>query len=115
MQLVVLDKKVEKIINNSNNLIKKVGFELAIKIKQRLNELSSYSNFYLYLKQGIGKPHHLSGNLEKFYGINLSKNYRLLVEPLVDNFDIETLKICQKINIKGVVDYHGGKCNFIIP
>ena len=29
--------------------------------------------------------------------------------------DIESLKKCKKIKIKGVLDYHGGKNEWIIP
>ena len=45
----------------------------------------------------------------------LGKNYRLIVEPLVDLIDDESLKGCKEIDIKGVVDYHDGKIEWLIP
>lgn len=115
MQLEIHNKKLEKLFNSPDKLIKKVGLEMARKIKQRLNELKASSNFKEYLNIGIGKPHPLVGNLEKFYGISLNKNYRLLVEPLIDDININDLKECKKVNIEGVVDYHDGKCEWLIP
>lgn len=82
---------------------------------KRLNQLRAASNFKEYLEMALGKPHLLLGELHKCYGIHLNKNYRLIVEPIVDSLDIESLKKCQKINIKGVVDYHAGKYEWIIP
>lgn len=85
-------------------------------MKKRLNQLQATDNFNEYLlKIGLGKPHSLKGNLEKCYGIFISKNYRLVVEPVSENLDLESLKACKVLNIKGVLDYHDGKEEWIIP
>lgn len=115
MQVEINNKKVHKILRDSDILIKTVGLEMAKKIKIRLNQLSATNNFKEFLENGIGKPHPLSGNLDGMFGISLNKNYRLLIEPLVDSLDDSTLRSCKKINIKGVVDYHDGKCEWLIP
>lgn len=115
LQLEIHNKKVEKLFQNPNYLIKKVGKEMTIKIKQRLNEIRSSCNFKEYLDIGLGKPHPLVGNLDGLYGISLNGNYRLIVEPLIQAYDFESLKKCIKINIKGVMNYHDGKCEWIIP
>ena len=44
-----------------------------------------------------------------------NKNYRLIVEPLSDTLDDDSLRKCKKINLKGVADYHDGKCEWLIP
>lgn len=115
MQLEINDNRLKKIINDPNKLIKKVGLEMAKKIHQRFNELRASSNFKQYLDNGIGRPHPLTGNLYNLFGISLNKNYRLIVEPLIDGLDVESLHECKKIEIKGVMDYHDGKYVWLIP
>ena len=115
MQLEINDNRLKKIINDPNKLIKKVGLEMAKKMHQRFNELRASSNFKQYLDNGIGRPHPLTGNLYYLFGISLNKNYRLIVEPLIDGLDVESLHECKKIEIKGVMDYHDGKYVWLIP
>lgn len=115
MQLEINDNRLKKIINDPNKLIKKVGLEMAKKMHQRFNELRASSNFKQYLDNGIGRPHPLTGNLYNLFGITLNKNYRLIVEPLIDGLDVESLHECKKIEIKGVMDYHDGKYVWLIP
>ena len=115
LQLEINDIKLQRLINDPNKLIKKVGLEMARKIHQRFNELRAASNFKAYLDNGIGKPHPLTGDLDNLFGINLKKNYRLIVEPLTDGLDDESLCKCKEIEIKGVMDYHDGKHVWLIP
>ena len=115
MQLEINDNRLKKIINDPNKLIKKVGLEMAKKMHQRFNELRASSNFKQYLDNGIGRPYPLTGNLYNLFGISLNKNYRLIVEPLIDGLDVESLHECKKIEIKGVMDYHDGKYVWLIP
>jgi plasmid maintenance system killer protein len=115
LQLEINDNRLKKIINDPNKLIKKVGLEMAKKMHQRFNELRASSNFKQYLDNGIGRPHPLTGNLYNLFGISLNKNYRLIVEPLIDGLDVESLHECKKIEIKGVMDYHDGKYVWLIP
>lgn len=116
MQLECQDEKVRKILCDSKTLQKKVGLEIGRKIKQRMNQLEAADNFNQYLtKIGFGKPHPLDGDLDKCYGISITANYRIVVEPLKVELDMESLKNCKVLNIKGVLDYHGGKNEWIIP
>ena len=81
-----------------------------------MNQLQAAENFNQYLtKIALGKPHHLEGNLYKCFGISITANYRLIVEPIETELDIESLRNCKILNIKGVLDYHGGKNEWIIP
>ena len=116
MQFEYQDEKVRKIICDTKVLQRKVGLEMGRKIKQRLNQLEAAENFNQYLtKIALGKPHPLDGNLDKCFGISITANYRIVVEPLETKLDIESLKNCKILNIKGVLDYHGGKNEWIIP
>lgn len=116
MQFEYQDEKVRKIICDAKVLQRKVGLEMGRKIKQRMNQLEAAENFNQYLtKIALGKPHPLDGNLDKCFGISITANYRIVVEPLETKLDIESLKNCKILNIKGVLDYHGGKNEWIIP
>ena len=58
-------------------------------------ELPKY--FKEFLDIGLGDPHPLVGNLDNLYGIKINKNYRLIVEPLSDKLDDESLKSVKKL------------------
>lgn len=115
MNVIIKDKKLSKIVLDDKNLIKTIGIELARKVRQRCNEMASANNFKEYLDIGIGDPHPLVGNLDNLFGIKLNSNIRLIVEPLSVLLDDESLKKCKEVNLKGVADYHGEKCEWIIP
>lgn len=116
MQLEYQDEKVRKLLCNVKMLQKKVGLEMGKKIKQRMNQLEAADNFNQYLTRiGLGKPHSLTGDLARCYGISITANYRIVVEPLETELDLESLKNCKVLNVKGVLDYHGGKNEWIIP
>lgn len=115
MQLEVHDKKLEKLLNDKTKLIKKIGLEMTQILTRRFNEIMASPNFKDYINYKIGKTHPLTGNLNKLYGIHLNRNYRLIVEPLIDILDDVNLKKCKNVNIKGVGDYHNGKINWLIP
>lgn len=116
MQFKYKDEKVRKILCDAKTLQRKVGLEMGRKIKQRINQLEAADNFNEYLtKIALGKPHPLEGDLDKYYGISITANYRIVVEPLETELDLESLKNCKVLNIKGVLDYHGGKNEWIIP
>lgn len=115
MTILAYDKKLDKILKDPNKIIKKIGLDMAIILKKRLNQLDASNNFQEFLNIGLGKPHPLKGNMKNMYGISITKNYRLVVEPICDSIDVSSLMKCEKINIKGVGDYHDGKCEWIIP
>ena len=116
MQFEYQDEKVQKILCDAKILQRKVGLEIGKKVKLRLNQLESADNFNEYLtKIAFGKPHPLEGKLAKCFGISITANYRLIVEPLVKELNLESLKNCKVLKVKGVLDYHGGKNEWIIP
>ena len=103
LQFEYHDEKVRKILCDAKVLQRKVGLEIGRKVKRRMNELESADNFNLYLTQvGLGKPHPLTGNLDKCYGIHITANYRIVVEPLETELDMESLKNCKLLNIKSL-------------
>lgn len=116
MQFEYQDEKIRKILCDAKILQRKVGLEIGKKVKQRMNQLEAAENFNQYLtKIGFGKPHPLVGDLDKCYGIYITANYRMVVEPIETELDMESLKKCKLLNIKGVLEYHDGKNEWIIP
>ena len=96
---------------------KQIGAELTKVIKKRYIQLLAFSSFYSIQQSGIGKMESLAGDLDGYYSMRLSANYRLIVRPGSLERSSEALKLCDTLVIEGVVDYHGGgnKSKWIIP
>jgi proteic killer suppression protein/toxin YoeB len=93
---------------------KRVGETLARAIKLRCDQLKAAPSFDIFLSTGLGKPHSLVGDLKGCYRITISRNFRLIISPDVDSNDPASLKKCDVVTIKGVVDYYGQKYNWLI-
>lgn len=95
---------------------KQIGAELTRAVKKRYDQLRAADNFYIYLSTGLGKPHKLT-DMDGCYGVNVNANWRLIISPVAENLAPDTLKACDTVQIRGVVDYHGkgAKNNWIIP
>ena len=94
---------------------KRIGKELAKAVKKKLDAMKAANNYAIFLSTGLGKPHSLVGDHKGMYGVNVSANMRLIVQPITDNISPESLKKCDSIIIKGVEDYHGTKNEWLIP
>lgn len=116
MHILYESKKVETLFEEDFlGMKKRLNFQMVKKIVQIENWLRASDTFYMYLSTKLGKPHSLKGNLEGCYGITITGNYRLVVCPVPNVRTPEALKICDTVLVKGAVDYHGEKDNWIIP
>ncbi|MBM7454131.1 proteic killer suppression protein/toxin YoeB [Acholeplasma morum] len=115
MEIEFDDKKVQTLFNDFNLMAKKKGPDITKTIKKRYEQLKAAETFAEYLLTGLGKPHPLSGNKDELYGISITGNIRLIVEPVSEDLSIESLKKCIKVIIKGAEDYHGDKITTYIP
>lgn len=106
---------VRKVFNDFNLMKRLIGNDLTRATKNRINQLKASVNFSVYLTTGLGKPHPLYENLKGYYGITITGNIRLIVKPDVESLDHESLKACDTVIVKGVVDYHGKKNEWLIP
>jgi proteic killer suppression protein/toxin YoeB len=84
-------------------------------IKKRIDSLKASGCFSEFLTLGLGKPHLLRGELSDCYGVSITGNVRLVIRPVCEEINPQTLKECEKIVVKGVCDYHGSKINWFIP
>jgi len=106
---------VKELFSDFELMKKKIGKELTRATKKRYDQLKAAANFNIYLSTGLGKPHPLTGGLKGYYGISISGNVRLVVKPDIESLDPVSLKKCDVVIIKGVVDYHGQKYDWLIP
>ena len=112
---LVSENRVERYFSDFDLMRKKIGKDLAVTVKKRYDQLRAANNFSVYLMTGLGKPHLLVGNLKGCYGISVSGNIRLVVKPDVESLDAASLKECDSVIIKGVMDYHGQTQKWLIP
>lgn len=108
-------ESVEKIFNDFDLMRKIIGYERARAIKKRIDQLKASVSFGIYLSTGLGKPHPLYGDLKGYYSIAITGNVRLIVKPNAISLEPEDLKACDTVILRGVVDYHGGKNEWLIP
>ena len=109
------NQAVEKCFGDFDLMKRQIGKDLTRNIKKRYDQLKAAVNFGIFLATGLGKPHPLTGNLKGYYGISISGNIRLIVKPDVESLDAASLRKCDSVIIKGVVDYHGQKQEWLIP
>lgn len=115
LQIEADNRRFEKKLSDIENLKKTIGIDMTRALKQRIDQLRAADNFKEYLDIGLGDPHPLVGNFDNLFGIKINRNYRLIVEPLSEMLDDDSLIKCKKVNLKGVADYHDGKCEWLIP
>lgn len=62
MQFTYDNSKLEKAIGDNDYkwISKKIGFQMAKSLKNRLNQLKASNDFSIYLNTGLGNPHPLS-------------------------------------------------------
>lgn len=115
MQLSYDNSRVKKYFDNYSLMAKKVGLETTRSIKKQIDRLNASGSFQTFLTLGLGKPHLLTGNLAGYYAVSVSANMRLLLKPECDDYNIESLRKCTVVTVKGLGDYHGGKIEWFIP
>ena len=77
-----------------------------------MDRLKAADTFGDFLTLGLGKPEQLTGYKQIRYSLHVTPNVRLIVEP---NAAMDTVMICEEIEVEGVCDYHGDKENWYIP
>lgn len=116
MDIEYANNKIERVMTDAKLLVKKVGAPNAKTIIKRLNQLSAFSNIAELMRSGIDNPHPLNNNLYGNIGWSITGNLRFVLDiGLAKNEKYsEVAYLKEKITIKGVTDYHGGKDEWII-
>ncbi len=105
MKIEYCNNKLAKIMSDMQILNETIGTQMTKAVKKRYNEIEATNDFQELMKNNLGHPHPLKGDLKDYYGIRLTRNYRLVVQEKENKI----------IVVKGVIDYHGDKYNWIIP
>lgn len=113
-KIQILFSDLENVAGSKKLLQKQIGIDLARMSKTRMKQLKAARFFKNYLDNHIGNPHSLEGNLNTFYGVDLNSHIRLIIQPVPPDLSPEALKTCETVKIIGIVDYHGGKNEWLI-
>ena len=98
-----LDNKIKKKLSDERSIRRNYG-RLADKIIVRLSLLSAANNLEDIPNIPPTRRHKLSGNYEDCWGIDIEKNWRIVIKPC-DLVQKEPIEI-NKIIILDIVDYH---------
>lgn len=96
--------RLKKILSDPR-LIKKYYSNNYKKIYNRLSEMKAANNLLEIPECPPPRRHKLYGNYKDCWGIDCSKNYRIIIRP-VGKFDINNLSSICEIEIIDLEDYH---------
>ena len=115
MDVSYASPKVMQYFDDFDKMKKRIGTNETKIVKRRHNELCAATSFSEYLALNLGKPHSLSHDLSDCFGVSITGNIRLVIKPLCEDRTPEALKNCIKSEVIGVVKYHEGKKEWLIP
>ncbi len=96
--------KLEKILTDIRLLKKFYGNDY-IKISNRLSELRVANNLNEIPEVPPPRRHKLSGKYKECWGVDYSKNDRIIIQPKGE-YDINDLKSIEEVLILDLEDYH---------
>lgn len=96
--------KLEKILTDERLLLKYYSNDYQ-RIRNRLSQLRAAANLAEISEAPPPRRHKLNGNYKGCWGINYSKNDRLIIRP-VGMYDMDDLSSIVEIEIVELEDYH---------
>lgn len=90
--------KMKRVCTDAAYAVKQYGREMALKIHQRIDQISSAVSVEMLVQYKVGRCHALKGNLKGKYAMDLGEPYRLIFQK-IDNCTV-------KVEILEIVDYH---------
>lgn len=104
LEISFSNRKLEKILTNER-LIKREYSSLYRNIINRLSELKVANNLSEIPHVPPPRRHKLEGEYLGCWGIDISKNYRMIIKP-TEEFSVEELRLITDITILEIGDYH---------
>lgn len=104
MKISYSSNKLEKQLTDIR-LMKKYYSNDFVKLRNRLSELAVASNLAQVSELPPPRRHKLKGDRDACWGIDISKNDRIVLRP-VGAFDIHDLESITEIEIIEIEDYH---------
>ncbi|AIU80840.1 MULTISPECIES: type II toxin-antitoxin system RelE/ParE family toxin [Bacillus amyloliquefaciens group] len=104
MKISFATRKLEKILTNER-LIKKEYTLFYKKVINRISEIRVANNLDEIPHVPPPRRHKLDGDYNDCWGIDISKNFRIVLRPIGD-WDESELKSINEIEILSIGDYH---------
>lgn len=104
MEITFKDNKLENTLTNPRRLKKAYGSHWK-SIRNRLSELKAADSLDQIPNVPPPRRHKLVGDYKNRWGIDYSKNCRIVIEPVGD-YDIEDLSTIKEVKIVYVGNYH---------
>lgn len=104
MEVEYASKKMKKILEDEL-LIKRYYANIFVQLRNRLTELRVADCLGDIPETPPPKRHKLKGDKMNLWGVSVSKNDRLVIQP-VGAYDINDLNTIKSIKILSVEDYH---------
>ena len=104
MEIEYASNKIKKILEDEV-LIKKYYANVSVQLKNRLTELRAADCLNDIPETPPPRRHKLKGDRNNQWGVSVSKNERLIIQPIGD-FDINNLNTIKSIKILSIEDYH---------
>lgn len=107
MEVIGNSSKIEKLLNDERMLKKTYGKQRADKIYQRISEMRRAEDLTEVSTVPPTRLHKLEGAREEQFSLDITGNYRLIIEAYDENDEQTTdRKKAVTIAIVEVVDYH---------
>ncbi|MBQ6320228.1 MAG: type II toxin-antitoxin system RelE/ParE family toxin [Lachnospiraceae bacterium] len=98
MKITYKNQKIKKECTDAKTAERKYGFEMAVKIHQRIAEIESAESVEMMIRCRVGRCHPLTNNRKGQYAVDLVHPYRLVFDKKGDRIQIA--------NVLEIVDYH---------
>lgn len=104
MEIKYATKTLGKVLGDERLIQKSYG-PIAGKLILRLSDLRVADNLSQITHLPPPRRHKLVGDWKGCWGIDLSKNQRLVIRP-IGEYDIENLETINTVRIEAIEDYH---------
>ena len=104
MDIEFASTRMEKDLNNRRRIAKKYG-HIQTALENRLSELWAADSLGDITSEPPPRRHKLTGDRADCWGVNVSKNWRIVLKP-IGEFEYDDLHTITKIKIVSIEDYH---------
>lgn len=104
MDIEFASSRMEKDLSNRRRITKQYG-HIQTSLENRLSELWAANSLGDVTTAPPPRRHKLTGDRADCWGINVSKNWRIVLQP-IGVFDPDDLHTITKVKIISIEDYH---------
>lgn len=104
MEVEYASSRMEKDLTSRRRIAKRYG-RIRTKLENRLSELWVVNSLGDITPEPPPRRHKLDGNRANCWGIDVSKNWRIVVQP-IGKFNPDDLHTITRVKIVSIEDYH---------